>query len=317
MDNLTHSLTGLLLGRAGLNRLHPHAHLLLFLSANAPDADAISILAGPASYFQYHRWMTHSIFLVPVIALLPVLAVRLLFWKRPFPWLRAWALSLIGVGSHVLLDWTNPYGIRLYLPFSDDWPGLHSTSVVDVWIWLILLIAVLWPMLSQLVGSEIGARSRPGAGWAIAGLSLFLCYDVGRWFLYQRAVSVQQARVYNGQEPRRAWAMPSHVNPFVWNGVVETDSLWVTQTVDLRREFPQSSIRIFYKPESSAPIQAARRTELFDTFLKFSKTPLWRVTPAGEIENGTRVEAMDLRFGFTATAILDGSLRIRSTSFHF
>src|SRR5687767_1942277 len=122
MDNLTHSLTGLMLSRAGLNKAVPRASWLLLMAANAPDVDVISMIGGAGTYLQYHRWMTHALVMLPVIAILPVLAMRFLFRQR-LPWLRAWTVSLIGVASHVALDFTNPYGIRLLLPFSDAWPG--------------------------------------------------------------------------------------------------------------------------------------------------------------------------------------------------
>src|SRR3954468_4221715 len=135
MDNLTHTLTGLMLSRAGLNRFHARASLILILAANAPDCDVISLAAGPGTYLQFHRWITHSIVAVPVVALLPVVIARLLTRNiQGFDWIKAWILSVAGVASHLLLDFTNPYGIRLFSPFSDEWPVLSITSVVDIWI---------------------------------------------------------------------------------------------------------------------------------------------------------------------------------------
>ena len=36
---------------------------------------------------------------------------------------------------------------------------------MDVWIWAILLMGLLWPMLSGLVGSEIGAKKNQAVEW--------------------------------------------------------------------------------------------------------------------------------------------------------
>jgi inner membrane protein len=317
MDNLTHTLTGLMLSRAGLNRLHPQATAILLLSANAPDCDVISAAAGASSYFLHHRWLTHAIVSTPLVALLPVLVVRLFVRKRPFAWLRACGLSLAGVASHLLLDWTNPYGIRLFLPFSDVWPALDITSVVDVWVWSVLLIATCWPMLSKLVGSEIGAKTQPGRGWAITALTLLTFYEGGRWFIHRRAVEVQEAIVYNGQAARRATAFPTHLNPLLWQGVVETNSFWVVQIVDLSRDLDPAEGRIIYKPETSPAIEAARRTPLFDAFSKFSRAMHWRATPDPNVEGATRVEAVDLRFGFVSSALVTRDGTVRETSFRF
>jgi inner membrane protein len=306
-----------MLSRAGLNRYHPYAGWVLFLSANAPDVDVVSALGGAGMYFVHHRWLTHAIAALPVVALLPVAAVGLAARKRPFRWGPAYLLSLVGVTSHLLLDWTNAYGVRLLLPFSDAWSALNTTSVVDLWIWAVLFLATLWPMLSRLVASEIGSRSKPGRGWAIAALSFLLLYNTARWFLYRQAVDTQVSRVYNGQAAQRAFAFPTHVNPLAWNGVVETNSFWVVQTVNLANDADPAEARILFKPEASPVIQAARRTPLFDTFLKFSQTPHWRVTPAPAIEDASHVEVTDLRFGFTVTALVDSRNEVQETSFRF
>ena len=87
MDNLTHSLTGVLLSRAGLNRLHRQATGILFLAANVPDCDVASALGGAANYFHYHRWITHAVAMAPVMAVLPLLIVRLVA-RRAIDWLR-------------------------------------------------------------------------------------------------------------------------------------------------------------------------------------------------------------------------------------
>ena len=54
MDNLTHTLTGLALSRAGLNRYYARAGLVLMLAANAPDIDVIVVFSRDA-------WHTSSI----------------------------------------------------------------------------------------------------------------------------------------------------------------------------------------------------------------------------------------------------------------
>jgi inner membrane protein len=323
MDNLTHSLVGVLMSRAGFNRVVPHATALLLLAANAPDCDVISYLygrsfgpGGSECYLHYHRGITHSIVATPVIALLPVLIVRLVFWRRPMQWLRTWLVATAGVASHWLLDLTNPYGIRLMLPWSNAWPALDIFSVIDVWIWAALLLSVLWPMLARLVSSEIGARSGIGKGWAIFGLAFLVVYGGVRWFLHQRAVAVQEARLYDGRSPRRVLALPTPVNPLVWRGIVETDDSWVTQTFNIN-DYDPTRGRVWHKPSNTGAIEAARRTSPFETLGQFSRALLWRLTPSEEIEGGTKVEAIDLRFSFTAVAIVDSANQVRRTSLHF
>jgi inner membrane protein len=73
MDNLTHTLTGVLLARAGLNRVAPRATLTLVLAVNAPDIDVVARWRGSLAYLHYHRGPTHSLAALPVLAALVAL----------------------------------------------------------------------------------------------------------------------------------------------------------------------------------------------------------------------------------------------------
>src|SRR5947209_3677039 len=107
-----------MLSRAGIDRLIPRAGLLMMLAANIPDADLLwSFGHGTADYLRLHRGITHSLIASPVTALVPVAIVALIARKR-LPWMLMWAASWIGVLSHLALDWTNGYGVRLLLPVS-------------------------------------------------------------------------------------------------------------------------------------------------------------------------------------------------------
>ncbi len=132
MDNLTHSLTALLLVRAGLHRLSPRAAFIAVAAANLPDADVAAALSGSHAYLDAHRGITHSVFALPVMAAIPAAAAGLVRAPTGFPWLRAWLLSVIALVSHLLLDWTNVYGIRMLLPFSAEWLRLDINFIVDL-----------------------------------------------------------------------------------------------------------------------------------------------------------------------------------------
>ena len=136
MDNLTHSLVGLMLARAGLEKTTPHGAAMMVLAANAPDIDAVFWFSGTQTYLQWHRSYPHAIALAPLVALLPMLLAR-----ARFSW-PSFLASLIGVFSHLLLDWTNSYGIPLLLPFSARRWRLDITNLFDIWISAILLGAL-------------------------------------------------------------------------------------------------------------------------------------------------------------------------------
>src|SRR5215469_10027146 len=129
MEPLTHFLTGVCIGRAGLNRKSAYATLAATLAAEAADLDVLWGFAGPVEGLKHHRGITHTFIGAPVVAAVVVGAVGLLYrWSegrrqrkdealghepkpRPAPmhWGWLYLTALIAALSHLLLDWTNNY----------------------------------------------------------------------------------------------------------------------------------------------------------------------------------------------------------------
>ncbi len=326
MDPLTHLLSGIVAGRAGLNRLSPQARWIVPLAAMAPDIDAVAGFWNPEAYLAWHRQWTHALIAAPAVAALPVLVAALRFGRR-LKWRGSYLASLPAVLLHDLLDLTNAYGVRLLLPFSDRWLRLDLLHVVDLWVWAVLLVAVLGPMLSRLVSREIGARSGSGRGAAVAALVCLQIYLGGRWVLHERAVAVLASRLYEGEAPLRVAALPTAANPLSWRGIVEAAPFYATCRLDLRKEFDPPAARLLHKagltPEQSQAQGAARSSPAFRIFLDFSQYPLWRILPADQPEGAMRVEVMDLRFGepptprFIATALVNAEGKVLRSGFQF
>lgn len=326
MDPLTHTATGLFLSRAGLKHWTPLAAPILMLAANAPDVDIVTALGGSLNYLHYHRHLTHSLAAMPVMALLPVLLVRVVA-RKPVNWLGAFAAAMVAVASHLLLDLTNIYGMRLLLPFSPKWLRLDLTGVIDLWIWSVLLLGVVGPFLGWLVGSEISSGTkrdrRHGRGFAVFALLFLLLYNCGRAVLHTRAVAVLESRIYQESSPLRVAAVPDPANPLRWKGLVETGDFYAVDDLNLAGEFDPTRAAIFHKPDPDPAIEAAGRTAAFREFLRFSQFPLWRISPVPEPENGKLVEVLDMRFGtplapgFMVSALLSSRLEVVQTWFQF
>src|SRR4249919_1927834 len=126
MDNLTHSLVGLTSAKAGLEKLSPYATTVCVVSANAADADFVSLFFGDRwTLLQHHRGITHSIVgtigigvLIPVLAYVFELTLGKAL-KRPqrIRFTGLLLASLLAAATHPLLDWTNNYGVRPFLPW--------------------------------------------------------------------------------------------------------------------------------------------------------------------------------------------------------
>ena len=210
MDNFTHTLTGILLGRAGLKRLTGRATAALVIASNLPDIDSfIAPLWGEPS-IEAHRGFTHGI---GGMAVLPFFTVAIiLLWERLRPGkiqVRPGALLLVAfVGSlfHSLFDWLTSYGTRLLEPFSHRWFYGDAWFIVDPWIWIALI-----------VGLELSWRAeRKGGDWddpAIAtliGICAYAALNIGitdrvEAAAARRLVAVHPTMVVANPEPLLFW----------------------------------------------------------------------------------------------------------------
>lgn len=177
MDNLAHALVGAALARAVAGPKVGRAGLVGVIAANAPDWTEIFIgLPGPrAAYFELHRGVTHSIAgaIVETIALTLLIGLGTrawLRWTRPSAAAPPWGLLCAAIGaavfSHLFMDWQGSYGLRPFLPWDNTWYYGDWVAIVDVFFWLLPLIALAW-------GSE--RHWRPLAAVLLtAGLTTFL-----------------------------------------------------------------------------------------------------------------------------------------------
>lgn len=322
MDNLTHSLAAVLLARTGLGRLAPAGTALTVLAANLPDVDIVASLWGSLAYLEYHRHFTHALLAVPVLGLAAALPFAFLpGWRLA----RAAALGSIGVFSHVLLDLANHYGVRIWLPWSGRWVDGDIFVVIEPWLLAVLLLCVLAPHFSRLVGSEIGGRqpAATGRGWAAAGLLFLALWAGGRWILHERALRTLESRLYGSEAPVRTAAWPTPWNPFVWRGYVSTATAWRIYQFHVRRRFDPDDAEVYPKPADAAALAAAAAAPETQSFLRFARFPVWRLTPVSEPEGGTLAEATDVRFGspeggrFQLRVVLDPSGTPVSATFSF
>src|SRR5580692_6020460 len=136
MEPVTHFLTGACIGRAGLNRKTAYATLAAVLAAEAADMDILWALRGPVEELKHHRGITHTFVGAPV----PYkLRARTVHWG----WL--YGTALIAALSHLLLDWTNNYGVRPFFPFNPRWYEGSFVFIAEPVIWALLLIALIVP----------------------------------------------------------------------------------------------------------------------------------------------------------------------------
>src|SRR5882672_4048025 len=301
------------MGRAGLNRKTALATLTLTLAAEAPDLDVLSSFGGRAFGFAHHRGFTHSFLGIPLMAAAVVGFVYLIWRLRgrktnnpnlPPRWGILFLYACLGGLSHILLDFTNNYGVRPFWPFWEKWYSWDIVFIVEPVILILLVAGLVLPAFFSLINDEIGVRRKGLQGRVAAGVALLgvLALWVIRDYEHRRAVHALEARIYNGADPIRASAYPYWLNPFRWYGVVETQDFFATMLVDsaIPDADPEGRMRIRPKPEETPVTLAAKQSYLGRVYLDWAQYP---VTETEHVENPQSgysyiVRFRDLRYDY-------------------
>jgi inner membrane protein len=247
---------------------------------------------------------------------------------RPKPGLplnSRWLLlaAFLGTGSHLLLDFTNAYGVRPLLPFSGRWYAWDIMPIIDPLLLALLIVGLAVPWLLRLVTEEVGARKPRLAPGAVFCLGAMVALWGIRDFAHRRALSILDSHTYSGDVPQRFSALPVAVNPFTWTGVVETEtSFHVVGVNALDANSLPEEMRTFEKPQPSPALEAAVQTRAGKIFLDFARFPWAQVN---ETDDGYQVSIEDLRFlrfssqsrSFILEMELNKSLQPRFEVFYF
>jgi inner membrane protein len=362
MEPMTHFMTGAVLARAGCNRKAAYATLAMTLAAEAPDLDTLWSIRGPVADFQHHRGWTHTFLGVPFEAAVVVGAMFLLHrWRvrraaaapaarvpeqeptdvrvakpltaAPVRWGMLYGFTLLALLSHLLLDWTNNYGLRPFFPFNPRWYAGSFVFIFEPVIFGLLLLALIAPALFGLINGEVGVRRKPfrGQGWAIFALAAVAALWILRSIEHAQAVDL--ATTGTTTDPSapvlRTFASPYPVDPFRWHTVVETPDFYQLGTADTRAGTLSSSVPgdVIFKPATTLNTLVAKRSWLGQVYLDWSSWPV--VTDAGPAsypaaQPGTSaVTFEDLRFKYdtfllkarnqsplTGRVYLDGDRRV-------
>ncbi|HJX85470.1 MAG TPA: metal-dependent hydrolase [Candidatus Angelobacter sp.] len=314
MEPVTHLLFGACLSRAGLNRKTGLATLTLVLAAEAPDMDAVSYFGGSVSGLQHHRGITHSFFGAPFVAALVVAGVygiyRLMKARGRLPrtppnWKLLYVYAVFGCLTHILLDFSNNYGVRPFEPFSYKWYSWDIFFILDPVVVGLLVFALVVPAFMRLITDEIGAHKQQfrGRGAAIFVLLCITALAAFRDFEHRRAVNALESLSYRDEQPQRASAFPTMMNPFSWHGVVETKDFLEALPVDSGSgEVDPDNLAIYrYKPEETPVTLAAKHSRLGQVYLDWAQYPYVEVDRLPG-DKGYSVQFLDWRFHREAIA---------------
>ena len=305
----------------------------MVVAAEFPDIDTLWSFRGPIEGFQHHRGITHTFLGLPFEAAFIVAAVYGLHrWRMnranaastasmvrpltvaPVRWGVLYGLALVALLSHLLLDYTNNYGLRPFFPFNNHWYAASIVFIFDPWMFAMLLGALIAPLLFGLVNAEVGAKKQPfrGRGWAIAALVGVVAWWGLRTVEHARATQMAMSQsismpVVNaattpapqtptppqpeptGSSPatvapaepvpvylpvQRALASPDLLNPFRWSAAMDFGPVYQLAEIDTRGGTVSLGETIYAKPARSAEVLAAERSKLGRVYMDWSPMPI-------------------------------------------
>lgn len=154
MDNVTHTLIGVLVGEASAatsstssSGLSPQQRRNLYVTlmgvgSNLPDLDFLysTITGSKLDYLLHHRGHTHTVAGIVGVALLLGLAAQWWMHKRAPSVTRSdrlgvWLVALLAPTLHVAMDAANNYGVHPWWPISPRWFYGDSIFIIEPLFW--------------------------------------------------------------------------------------------------------------------------------------------------------------------------------------
>ncbi|HEY5382175.1 MAG TPA: metal-dependent hydrolase [Acidobacteriaceae bacterium] len=342
MEPVTHVLTGACLARCGLNRRAAYATLAMAIAAELPDIDTLWTLRGPVEGFEHHRGITHTFLGLPFEAAIVLLAVYGLHcWRvararrreanqpaasdpnhpratrpltaAPVRWGTLYLFCILALLSHLLLDYTNNYGLRPFFPFNPHWYAASIVFIFDPLIFLLLVLGLIAPSIFRLVGAEVGARRQPFAsrGWSVAALLLIVLLWGIRSFEHSRALQLAMSQSMeaplslnppaepltppppsaNQPQPdqqqqtptpvylsaQHALASPDPFSLFRWYTVTDFGPVYQLERADTLQQTLVATEGTYATPDRSPATLAAEASPLGRAFLDWSPMPILAV----------------------------------------
>lgn len=261
----------------------------MVIAAELPDIDVVWGFGGPLTGFMHHRGITHTLIGLPFEAALVTLAAWAISRMRARPHTKTsfnigwmFAGAMVALLSHLLLDWTNNYGLRPFFPFNPRWYAGSFVFIFEPVMFAILVLALVGPWLFGLIDMEVGER-KPlyrGRASAIAALVAIAALYVLRYSERKEAIAlaIQNAPA----DATRVFADPYPINPFEWQTVADTPTLYQLGQVNTWHgtALPPGPSDTLIKPPETLALLAAKRTELGRVYLDWTMFPVLNDIPA-------------------------------------
>lgn len=223
MDPITQGLVGAVVPQSVSNKATiRYATIVGLLSGMAPDLDVlIRSKTDHLLWLEFHRHFTHSIFFVPVGALICSILMYFAFRKK-YSFKLTYLYSFLGYGTHGLLDNCTSYGTSLLWPLSTERFSWSIISIIDPVFSFILLVVVLF------------AYFRRNQLLAQIGLVFMFTYFALGIFQHQRALDVQeQIATKRNHVIERSIVKPGFGNIILWRSLYEAGGRYYVDSIHI------------------------------------------------------------------------------------
>lgn len=214
MDPVTHAASGAVAMLALSSRPATFWSLpLAALACASPDID-LFFIHSPLEFLFLHRGITHS------FAAAPVLGLALAFcswplWRKSTPgawnFPQVWLFCVCMIFLHIWLDVVTTYGTMVFLPFSHYRVRLNSLYIID----LFVTLPLLWALLRW--------RTRRGLIVLVLGWTFFypaLGIGINAWHTAQNRERLAQ----EGRHVTQLHILPDAFAPFFWRLIFEEET---------------------------------------------------------------------------------------------
>jgi inner membrane protein len=319
MDTITQGLLGAVTAQLGFRqRIGRGATWAAAGVAILPDLDILVVplleLTGSevpeTAVPRYHRGLSHSLLMVPVLAAAAAGAwwcLRRRRRNRPggganadpalagqrgppgFGWL--YACCFVAALTHPLLDWCTSYGTQILAPLTDRRYAIDVVPILDIFYTPLLMLTLAACWLVRKLG---GRRAALAVGWC--GFALSVGYLAAGRVMHDLVVRRARGLVPPEQRVLRVDAYPSIGSIFLWRGVVEPDGAWLAARL---RPWPSSRPRV--SRVAKIDNEWVRRARSLAEARAFEWFTMGRMRASWEKLNGQHVvEFHDMRYAMQA-----------------
>lgn len=222
MDTVTHLVAGALTPLAFRDAPKTRAAVIFgIVCGEFPDID---IIAGksPEAILAIHRGITHSLFMLPLFALLLSLLFHRLLRKgdagNTWTFAKTWLVAFTALCIHVFLDSMTTFGTQIFMPFSHYRAALPAMYIIDLLLTLPLLAA--WLYIIWRGGARAPAEIRaPVARGALLWLFAYPLLALAVNYTAAHSLEKRYAAAGNERGITSVELLPEPFAPFNWKVV--------------------------------------------------------------------------------------------------